>query len=365
MEGIMMRAKNGYSEVVRNAKGEMVLSRIPLEPASSKRPFFDWPIVRGSVRLIDSLTIGMKALSSSAEIAIADAEEEDKKEKENKKETKKVKENKKAKNEDKEKDKDNKGTGLALGFALFLSLAISVTLFMILPNLIADWILPDEAHIIFYKLLEAIVRLVIFIGYMFLVSRMKDIRRVFMYHGAEHKTIHCFEHQEELTVENVRKYSKHHPRCGTAFLFVVMIVSIIIYSFIPKFDVLFGLKWMKILNILLRLLLLPLVAGIAYEFNRFAGRSESRIAKILRAPGMAMQRFTTVEPEDSMIECAILALKEALKLDDVPNFSFAAKLAMSPTPVDINGVPLKNNEEASEEESSVTSSEEPTETDNN
>lgn len=142
-----------------------------------------------------------------------------------------------------------------------------------------------------------------------------------MYHGAEHKTIHCFEHEEELTVENVRKYSKHHPRCGTAFLFVVMIISILVYSVVPRFSVI----W---LNIGMRILLLPLIAGISYEFNRFAGKHNNRLTKILRAPGMAMQRFTTREPDDDMIEVAIVALKEALKFEEAYDpFRITVRLA--------------------------------------
>ena len=164
-------------------------------------------------------------------------------------------------------------------------------------------------------------------GYMIIIAKMKDIRRVYMYHGAEHKTIHCFEHEEELTVENVRKYSKHHPRCGTAFLFVVMIISILVYSVVPRFSVI----W---LNIGMRILLLPLIAGISYEFNRFAGKHNNRLTRILRAPGMAMQRFTTREPDDDMIEVAIVALKEALKFEEayesVPNYSALGKEPESP-----------------------------------
>ena len=340
MEGIMMRSKNGYSQVVRNSKGQMMMSRVPIEPAATKNRILNWPIIRGSFRLIDSLTIGMKTLSSSAEIALDELETEEEKQKREEKERKKAERKKSKGKEDKKDKKKDGGFGWALVLSLILSLAISVTLFMLLPNFIAGLVIPKTAPRIFYNLVEAAVRIAIFLLYMFAISRMKDIRRVFMCHGAEHKTIHCFEHDDELTVENVRKYSKHHPRCGTAFMFVIVIVSILIYSVLPRFDF---ILW----NILLRIALLPLIAGIAYEFNRFAGRSESGIAKVLRAPGMAMQRFTTFEPDDSMIECAILALKEALKLDDVPNFSFAQKMKMDPTPVDKEGNILKN-EPASE-----------------
>ena len=134
-----------------------------------------------------------------------------------------------------------------------------------------------------------------------------------MYHGAEHKTIHCYEHEDPLTVENVRKYSKHHPRCGTAFLFVVMFISILIYSVMPRFENIF-------LNIAMRIVLLPVIAGISYEFNRFAGKNNGKITRILRAPDMAMQHCTTVEPEDDMIEVAIIALEKALEFEKEPVF---------------------------------------------
>ena len=192
--------------------------------------------------------------------------------------------------------------------ALILSLAISITLFFLLPNIIAGLIIkPDQSRIL-YNLIEGLVRISIFLGYMILVSNMRDIKRVFMYHGAEHKTIHCYEHMEDLTVENVRKYSKHHPRCGTAFMFVIMIISILLYSLLPRFD-------NMLLNLLARLALLPVIVGVGYEFNRLCGKYENRLTKILRAPGMAMQRLTTREPDDSMIMVAIVALNLALELD--------------------------------------------------
>lgn len=226
-----------------------------------------------------------------------------------------------------EKKLGSKAMGVFMTISMILAVAFSIGLFFLLPNLISSLCIPKAAPKIVYNLCEGIVRLAIFMGYMIIIAKMKDIRRVYMYHGAEHKTIHCFEHEEELTVENVRKYSKHHPRCGTAFLFVVMIISILIYSVVPRFSVI----W---LNIGMRILLLPLIAGISYEFNRFAGKHNNRLTKILRAPGMAMQRFTTREPDDDMIEVAIVALKEALKFEEayesVPNYSALGKEPESP-----------------------------------
>ena len=205
-----------------------------------------------------------------------------------------------------------------MGGTVAVSVILAVAIFMVLPYYISLFFQRFTSSYLLIALLEGILRLVIFIGYVAGISLMPDIKRVYMYHGAEHKTIHCFEHEEELTVENVRKYSKHHPRCGTAFLFVVMIISILIYSVIPRFSII----WF---NIGIRILLLPVIAGISYEFNRFAGKHNNRLTKILRAPGMAMQHFTTKEPDDDMIEVAIVALKEALKFEEMaesaPNYS--------------------------------------------
>ena len=303
MEGIMMRSPSGYSQVVRKPDGELdiVTKRQPPFGAGSK--FWSFPIVRGSVRLIDSLVVGTKALFNSAEIS---ATEDDP-----------------AYSPTKfdlwiEKKFGDKAMNIIMAISLVLSLMLSITLFFFLPNLIASGLdklfFKGTMNRILYSTIEGIVRILIFFLYLLLISQMKDIRRVFMYHGAEHKTIHCFEHFEELTVENVRKHSKHHPRCGTAFLFVVMVISILIHALLPKFDSI-------PLNLLLRLVTLPIIAGIAYEFNKYAGAHENKFVKILRAPGLFMQRFTTREPEDDMIEVAIVALKEALKLEEMPDYS--------------------------------------------
>ncbi len=301
MEGIMMRGPHGYCQVVRNPAGEMVIETKRVSCVADENKFLGLPLVRGTVRLLDSMIVGMKALFHSAEIS---ATEDDP-----------------AYQPSKfdlfiERKLGDKAMNVIMGISLVLALLLSVSLFFLLPNFLADLIVPKSYSVVFYNLTEGVVRLAIFLGYMIAISKMKDIRRVFMYHGAEHKTIHCYEHQDELTVENVRKYSKHHPRCGTAFLFVVMIISILVFSLVHRFSNIF-------LNLGVRLLLLPVVAGIAYEFNRFAGKNQSRITEILRAPGLAVQHFTTVEPEDDMIEVAIVALKEALALENAPNYSAA------------------------------------------
>lgn len=313
MEGIMMRCPSGYAQVVRAPDGQLKIEtkRQPQFGAGNK--FLSFPLVRGTVRLADSLIVGTKALFNSAEIS---ATEDDPNYKPSKFDLWV------------EKKLGDKAMGVVMTFSLILALAIAIGLFFLLPRLIVEGInmIPGVGKLpwIVSNIIEGVVRMGLFIGYLALISVMKDVRRVFMYHGAEHKTIFCYEKYEELTVENVRKQSKHHPRCGTAFLFVVMLISILIHSLIPDL----GNFW---LNILARLLSLPIIAGIAYEFNRYAGSHENKLVKVLRAPGLLMQRFTTKEPDDSMIEVAIVALQEALKLDEMPDYSAKTPEATEPS----------------------------------
>ena len=181
---------------------------------------------------------------------------------------------------------------------------------MLLPNFVVGFLPLDsetQSGRILLNLFEGVLRIGLFFTYIVLISKLKDIKRVWQYHGAEHKTIHCYENDEELTVENIKRHSTRHPRCGTSFLFTVMIVSILVFSVTPWNSI-----WQ---NILMRLLLLPLVAGLSYEIIKFAGRSQSKIAGILNVPGLAFQRFTTSEPDDSQIEVAIEAMKSVL-VDD-------------------------------------------------
>ncbi len=292
MEGILMLGPKGMAQVVRNPQGELVIKKEQVTPLVAKNRFFSLPIVRGGIALFDSLRRGIKALYDSAEIAISEDDEDY----EPSKFDKWV--------EDKLGDK---AMDVLMAISMIIAVIFSVGLFFILPTFLSSFI-PASVPRVVFSLCEGIIRVAIFMVYMIVISKMKEIKRVYMYHGAEHKTIHCYEHEDELTVENVRKYSKHHPRCGTAFLFVVMIISILIYSLLPRFDTI----WLRIG---MRLLLLPVIAGVSYEFNRLVGKYTNTFTKILRAPGMAMQRFTTVEPEDDMIEVAIVALKEALAFE--------------------------------------------------
>ena len=307
MEGILMIGPKGECQVVRDPEGKLVIKEKAGEPLSKKNKFFKLPLVRGVVSLIDSLRRGMGALFDSAEVAMTEAEKEAEEEKKSKFD--RWLENKMG----------DKAMGFFMGISVVLAVFLSIGLFMVLPLLVSNLVLPKTVPDIVKNLVEGLVRLLIFFGYMAGIAAMKDIRRVYMYHGAEHKTITCFEKGYELTVENVRPCTRFHPRCGTAFLFVVVAISILVTSIVPRFtDAQISNVVLKFLaNLGVRLLLLPFIMGISYEFNRFCSKHENVVTKILRAPGLFMQRFTTREPDDSMIEVAIVALGKALAFEGI------------------------------------------------
>lgn len=197
-----------------------------------------------------------------------------------------------------------KSEKIIFSFALFLGILFPVVLFIITPTLVTGLVSNWVSSVAVKNIIESVLRIAIFVGFMYLISKQSDMKRVFAYHGAEHKTIFCYEHREELTVENVRKFTRFHPRCGTSFLLVVMVISIIVFSFF---------SWSNpVMRVVIRLLMLPVIVGISYEFNRYVGRNDNPFTKALRAPGLWMQRLTTVEPDDSMIEVAISALNDVI-----------------------------------------------------
>ena len=281
IEGILMRGPRKTCTVVRRPGGELVYKE---ESYSTRTGICAWPFIRGVVRLYDSLSGGIRALTYSSEIAFDGIEEE----------------------EDwlTRKLGQKRANEIATGIALFFGCAIPIALFILLPTLLAGLLDGVIGSGFARNLLEGLFRILIFLGFLFCVSHMKDIKRTFMYHGAEHKTIHCYEHSLPLTVENVRQFPKEHPRCGTSFLFVVMIISILVFSFV---------SWSNpFLRMLLRLLLLPVVISLSYEANLFVGRHDNALTKLLRAPGLLMQKFTTFEPDAGMIEVAIAALERVI-----------------------------------------------------
>lgn len=297
IEGVMMRGKKLYALAVRTPKKEIVVEKTPIKPAAEKCKILGWPIIRGVVAFVDSLVMGMKVTTKSATLAGLDDIEYDQESKF-------------------EKWLENKFGDKLADYLIYFSVAVSIILcigiFMVLPTFLGGAVtnlLHGDATL--RSVIEGVIKIIIFVGYMFLVSQMKDIKRVFMYHGAEHKTINCFESGEELTVENVRHNSRLHKRCGTSFLVIVMLVSIILFFFI-RTDVL----WLRVLS---RIILVPAIAGISYEFIRYAGKHDNLLVNIISAPGIAMQIITTSEPDDSMIEVAIASLNAVLEEEPEEN----------------------------------------------
>ena len=292
IEGVMMRGPESIAVAVRKPDKEIIVDKQPLGKVR-KNKFLKLPIIRGCVNFIDSMVIGIKALMFSAKFFDVDEDGNEIEQEPGKF----------------EKWLDEKlGSEKALNAVIYLSVAfsiiMSVGLFMLLPAFLAGFVEKFSDSHTLYIATEGAVRILLFIAYLLLVSRMKDIQRVFMYHGAEHKFIHCYEHGEELTVENVKKHTRLHPRCGTSFLLIVMVISIIIFFFI-RFDNIF-------LKLLARLVLIPVVAGISYEIIKFAGRHDNLFTRIISYPGTLFQYITTKEPDDSQIEVAIASLKAVI-----------------------------------------------------
>ena len=306
MEGVMMRGPFKTAVAVRKPDGD-IECKVEENGTKTRKKFWRLPIIRGCVSFVDSLVIGMKALMFSAEFV--DIEEEEGTE---------SKFDKWLDDKFGDKIKD-----IVIYVSIAISLVFSIALFMVLPTFLTKGaekigtLIPSisaftDSHL-FTSLFEGIIRMVIFIGYLAIVSNMKDIKRVFQYHGAEHKTIRCYEAKLPLTVENARKMTRLHPRCGTSFLFVVMIVSILVFSLATPLlrPITAGITshWLEaIVRVVLKLLLLPIVVGISYEFNRLVGRHDNWLTRALSAPGMWLQYLTTNEPDDSMLEVGIEAL---------------------------------------------------------
>lgn len=280
IEGVMMKNGNKYAVAVRKPNKEIVVETNTL--STKKNPILGWPIIRGVVAFVDSLSLGMKTLTFSASF-YEEEEEESKFEKKLNEITK------------------GHADGILNGFTMVLAVLLAVGIFVVVPMLLAGFLAAKIESTTVLALLEGVFRLLIFILYIVLIARMQDIKRLFMYHGAEHKSINCIENGLPLTVENVRKQSREHKRCGTSFMLTVMVISIIFFIFIRVENTL--------LRFVVRLLLIPVIAGVSYEFIRLAGRSNNVIINVLSKPGMWLQALTTREPDDSMIEVAMASVE--------------------------------------------------------
>ena len=289
MEGVMMKNQEKYAVAVRKPDGEIALEVSEYKGIIKNKKIRNMPILRGVFSFIESLYLGVATLTFSA--SFFEEEETDQKEK-----TKKQRE-KKVLTEEQQKRQDS----LMMGGTVAFSIVLAVAIFMILPYYISVFFQKFTDSYMLIAVLEGLIRLAIFIGYIALISLTPDIKRVFMYHGAEHKCINCIEHGMELNVENVRKSSRQHKRCGTSFLLIVMLISIVFFLFIRVDS--------RILQLVLRLLLIPVIAGVSYEFIRLAGRYDNRLVNILSKPGLWMQKMTTKEPDDEMIEVGIASVE--------------------------------------------------------
>lgn len=284
IEGVMMKNMDRYAVSVRKPNGKIETKVEECISFAEKHPLFQLPVFRGMANFLESMVIGMKTLNYSASFYEDEEEQTESR-------TEQLL----------EKILGEKAEKIIMGIVLVFSLAISIGLFMILPYIASEALgklIRNEYVILF---MEGIIRIAIFLGYIVLISRMEDIKRVFMYHGAEHKTINCLEAGVPLIPENVDSFSRLHKRCGTSFIFIVMIISMVFFFFI-RVDTI----WLRIV---LRLLFLPLVAGVSYEFIRLAGSSDHPLVQIFSKPGLALQRLTTKEPDHSMIEVAIASVE--------------------------------------------------------
>lgn len=302
IEGIMMRGPKLDAIVTRGAEG-LNVETTPRKIRAKNSPL-TWPLIRGVVNFFDSQVVGVKALMRSADLSPEETQEEPSK-------------------LDQWLEKklgDKRFQSFVVGTAVFLGLAMSIVLFFLLPMLVGSVFSIWIHNVLLQNLVEGIVRIVIFVVYMLLVSRMSEMKRVFAYHGAEHKTIRCYEAGLPLTVENVRKQTRMHPRCGTSFLLIVMILSILLFSvassillaLVPDLQQNLGGVLFRVVMIVYKLLLLPVVVSISYEINRLVGRHDNGFTRMLTAPGMWFQNFTTNEPDDEMIEVGIAALQAVL-----------------------------------------------------
>lgn len=284
LEGVMMRSPHAWGIAVRKPDQTMAVHAEPLAKASDKHPWKGWPFVRGIMTLGSAMVLGFKALRFSADVALEDE-----------------------KNEKGEKLEMN---GWVAAANIAVSLGFFIFMYKFLPFAAARGLrhrFPQTGNQFVFALVEGIIRLAIFLAFIWLTSRWKDISRVYQYHGAEHKTVFAFEDKKPLTAENVQRYSTFHPRCGTSFLMTVMILSIVVYALVPVHGFWAGFG--------MRLLLLPLIMGGSYEVIRYAAKKRSSLFALMTAPGLWLQRITTKQPDDTMVECAIVALDSAMELE--------------------------------------------------
>ena len=349
MEGVMMRNGEKWAVAVRTADSQITVRTGVYRGVIRSKALQKLPIIRGVCNFIDSMVLGMKSLMFSADLFAEESEkelEERLADEKKKAEKKAAKLRASGKNEDadallekaehkaeeerrKLKERETSGNGksedsdnsVLLTVTLIFSLAFSIALFMMLPYFLSRLMRTFTSNESLISVCEALLRMLIFFGYLLLISRMKDIQRTFMYHGAEHKCINCIEHGLELNVENVRKSSRQHKRCGTSFLLIVMVVSVIFFLFIRTPN--------PVWRIIIRILLIPVIAGVSYEFIRLAGRYDNKCVNILSKPGLLLQKLTTNEPDDDQIEVGIASVEAVFNWKKYLNENFGANYELT------------------------------------
>ncbi|MGV8145829.1 MAG: DUF1385 domain-containing protein [Alkaliphilus sp.] len=334
IEGVMMKSEDCTAIAVRTPKGDITIKKAKIHKSRKKKRLMSIPIFRGGLILIDAMITGVRSLLYAAEIAeegeksggdeetvdvrnIIESEagciDSNDKELLNPAFVEKKHTNEKEDMFDRVLKKlfKDKAYDVMIYISVFFALLLSVGIFMLAPTLLVSYLKRFVDSNLLINMIEGIVRISLFVAYIVLIARMEDIKRVFQYHGAEHKAIYCYEHKEELTVENARKFSTLHPRCGTSFLFIVMVVSMLMFSLIG---------WPNpLVRVVARLALLPVVAGISYEIIKIASKSQSKLVSLVNYPGLMLQKLTTKEPDDSQLEVALEALKNVLKDDENGN----------------------------------------------
>ena len=291
----MMRSPHAWGIAVRKPSGEVVTHSEPMERPSEKSPWKGWPLIRGVMTLTQAMMLGFKALRYSANVALEEVQAGERKDGED---------------GPKEKEKKVEISGWVAALNIALSLGFFIFMYKFLPYLAAKQLRlidPQLGNRVFFALVEGVIRLALFLGFIYLTSLWSEIRRVYQYHGAEHKTVFAFEAGDPLEASAVQRWSTFHPRCGTSFLMTVMLIAIVMYALVPVrgFWAGFGI----------RLLLLPLIAGVSYEIIRYAAKRRSSLFAVITRPGLWLQRITTRQPDDSQVECAIVALNEAMALE--------------------------------------------------
>ena len=289
LEGVMMQSETKSAIAVRRQSGEIVLQKKKFEPLSKRNKFFGLPVIRGIVSFVQLLFTGVTTITDAARMYDDSAAQE-------------MKPN--AAEEFIAKKTGKNSLDVAIFFAVVIAVLMAVGLFFVLPNILTGFIAGYIGQPTLMNIIDGVVRLVIFLLYLYVITLLPDVKRLFAYHGAEHKVIHCFEHECEMNVENAQKFTTRHPRCGTSYLMLVMVISIFLFSFLGWNDNAF-------IRIGSRILMLPIVAGLSYEFLKLVAKYENTATRILRAPGLAMQALTTKEPDDSMIEVALVSFLAA------------------------------------------------------